>query len=173
MLNSKILNPKTRKFLDNAYKVHKGESLSETISHISEEVMKETGLPRDIVVTTAFFEKMKLRHPEIKDSMLFEFIETLNIPDEIYQMSDKNKLNFFRDLEDFTNIVATSMKHNQQVVTSILTSSKNYPKNIKKTARAVFSKTGRTSTPPSVMLSPSARKIISDVSSKPDNNKKR
>ena len=155
---------KIKIFLENAYKVHKGESVSEVVAYISQEVMEETNLPRDIIVTTAFFDKMRERHPEIKESQLFEFIETLNIPDEIFHMSDKGRLNFFRDLEKFTNIVATSMKHNQQVVTSILTSSKNYPTNIKKTARAVFKKTGRTSTPPSVMLSPSAGKIISDVS---------
>ena len=62
-----------------------------------------------------------------------------------YKLPLKEKLNFFRTLEDsFINIVGTLKKgegaNAQQVVTSFLTSKPNYPQNIKKTAEAVYLK---------------------------------
>lgn len=121
---------------------------------------------KDIVVKKAFFDHISVKHPEIDRGKLFDFVKTLNIPDEIYQLPIKAKLNFFRKIEnDFTNIVGTLNKKDQQVVTSFLTNSKNYPENIKKTAKAVYLKSGGgTPTPSSLMQSPPAGEIISGVS---------
>lgn len=154
-----------QKYLTRAYKVYDNQSVANTVAQISKDVMQKTNLPKNIIVTQAFFEKMIQRHPEIPKNRLFEFVKTLNIPDEIYQLPEKSRLNFFRNLEELTNIVGTRMKNNQQVVTSILTSSKKYPERIKKTAEAVFLKDARgTATSSSLMQSPPAGQIISGVS---------
>jgi len=153
-------------YLKNAYKVYSGQKPEMIIANLADDVVKRTNLPKDIVVKKAFFDHISVKHPEIDRGKLFDFVKTLNIPDEIYQLPIKAKLNFFRKIEnDFTNIVGTLNKKDQQVVTSFLTNSKNYPENIKKTAKAVYLKSGGgTPTPSSLMQSPPAGEIISGVS---------
>jgi hypothetical protein len=155
-----------KKYFKNAYKVYDGQSPQKVVAKLPESVSEKTGLPIDVTVKKAFFDKMAERHPEIDRKKLFSFVKTLNIPDSIYQLSDKEKLNFFRKLEgEVMNIVGTRMRNDQQVVTSILTTSKKYPKNIKKTAEAVFEKSsGGALKPSSLMQSPPAGALPEGIS---------
>lgn len=115
------------------------------IAKLSPGVMKITGLPQKIVVSDKFYTKMRLHHPEIGRSPLFSFVTTVNCPDEIYQFEQKERLNFFRYVRKNTvNIVGTHNKgegrNSQQIVTSFITTKKNYLIKIKQTTTTVFIK---------------------------------
>ncbi len=128
----------------NAYKVYDGQKKQARIAQLPQSVAQETKLPRDVVVKREFFQKMARKHPEINQKKLFEFVNTLHIPDSVYQLPKKERLNFLRKLEDNvkTNIVATvkNSPTDNALTTSFITKSKSYPGNIKKTSKEVFSK---------------------------------
>lgn len=91
----------------------------------------------------AFFDHLSQAHKELSKKALFAFVKTLNLPDEVYKLPLKDKLNFFRVLEDgAVNVVGTGAKGDgataHQVVTSFLTTHPKYLANIKKTAEAVY-----------------------------------
>lgn len=148
-----------KKYYKNAYKVADNQRREAIVSRLSDEIKNKTKLPEEILVKRDFFNKMAKKHPEINNEKLFSFVKTLNIPDSIYQLPQKEKLNFFRQLEkNYLNIVGTHNKGDQQVVTSFITSSQRYPQNIKRTANAVFekNKVGGALKSSSVMQSPPA-----------------
>jgi hypothetical protein len=106
--SSKLQDLKLAAYMDKARKVYEGKSPAEMVAQLSDDIAKRTNLPKDIVVKQSFFEKMAQDHPEIPQGRLFNFVKTLNIPDEIYQLPKKEKLNFFKKLEDETvNLVST------------------------------------------------------------------
>lgn len=153
-----VSGKRVNEYLQKAYKVYSGQKPENIVAQLADDVTKRTGLPKDVVVKKAFFDKMAESHPEIDRGKLFSFVRTLNIPESVYQLPQKNKLNFFRTLEArMTNIVGTNALDDHQVVTSFITSSDRYPKNIKKTAEAVFERSaGGALTPSSLMQSPPA-----------------
>lgn len=155
-----------QRYLKNAYKVYSGQKPANIIAKLSEDVANKTNLPKDVVVKRAFFDKMAERHPEIDKNKLFAFVRTTNIPDSVYQLPQKEKLNFFRQLEnEVTNIVGTHHKGDQQVVTSFITTNKNYPDNIKKTSEEVFSRNkGGALGSSSLMQSPPAGALPEGIS---------
>lgn len=164
------MGKKINKYLKNAYKVATGQKDFAFVAQLSKEVTQKTDLPTDVVVRNTFFEKMAEKHPEIDKNRLFSFVKTLNIPDSIYQLPIKERLNFFRSLENnMTNIVGTFKKgedsQSHHLVTSFITSSKKYPVNIKKTAEAVYIRsTGGALNSSSVMQSPTAGELPKEIS---------
>ncbi len=155
------MNKKINKYLKNAYKVATRQKEIAFVAQLSEEVTQETGLPIDVGVKSSFFEHLAEKHPELDSNNLFKFIETLNLPDEIYQLSKSGKLNFFKKLENqIVSLVATGKDKEfpqSNVVTNILISLKGskgrnrekYIQNIKNTSKEVFNNSGRTHQAPS------------------------
>jgi len=142
-------------YLSRAYQVFDGQKPWAVVAQ----------LPKDIIVRREFFKHIEKRHPEIDKNKLFAFVRTLNFPDEIYQLKQKDKFNFLRKLENnFINVVGILDQKKRQVVTSFFTNKKNYIRNIKKTSREVFFESfRRTPRPPSMMQSPPAGEVISGV----------
>ena len=135
-----------KKYLSNAYKVYSGQKPFQIVAKLADDIIKKTNLPKEVVVTKTFYDHLSKAHSEIPKEKIFQFVKTLNIPDEIYKLPLQEKLNFFRTLEDsFVNVVGTFKKGEgitaQQVVTSFLTNKPKYPASIKKTAEAVYLKT--------------------------------
>lgn len=169
------MGKKINKYLKNAYKVATGQKDFAFVAQLSKEVIQKTGLPADVAVQKSFFEHLAKNHPELNPVNLFDFVKTLNFPDEIYQLPEKRKLNFFKELENqIVNLVATGMDKNlpqSNVITTILMSIKGskrrnrtkYIQNIKNTSEEVFSSSGRThQIPSSDMLSQVPRTGVSN-----------
>lgn len=133
------------KYLKNAYKVYSGQKAYQVVANLSDDLAKTTNFPKSVVVKKAFFGKMAESHPEIGRDKLFNFVKTLNIPDEVYQISKENRLNFFRNLKNKTlNIVSTGKdwkQPQQNVITSfnaIDPKEMKYVNKIKNTSNKVF-----------------------------------
>lgn len=145
--NAKSSVSGVKKYFKNAYKVYDGQSPQKVVANLPESVSEKTGLPIDVTVKKAFFDKMAERHPEIDRKKLFDFVKTLNIPDSIYQLSDKEKLNFFRKLEGEVMNVVSAGKDAALPQTNVITSfnvnpnnasRKKYVEKLKNTSEKVF-----------------------------------
>lgn len=124
------------------------------VAQITEDIAKQTDMPKDIVVKKSFFDKVAELHKEIPKDKLFKFVETLNIPDEIYSYPLETKLKFFKSLEDdFVNFVSIGKDYSgkqMNVITQFLTDKANWIANAKSTGKPVLSaETGRTPISPS------------------------
>lgn len=142
---SESQSQKINKYLSNAYKVFSGQKSEQVVANLVEDVAKKTKLPKDIVVKKTFFDHIAECHPELNRQQLFDFVKTLNIPDEIYQLSKEQRLNFFRNLENKTiNLVSTGkdwIKPQQNVITSFIPQDAKelkYVEGIKNTSKKVF-----------------------------------
>lgn len=135
------LDPQSKKYLSNAYKVFSGQKEWAVVAKIAEDASKNANIDRDVVVKESFFQKMAERHPEVSKEKLFAFVRTLNFPDEIYRIEEQNRVNFFREIEnEMMNVVGTQQtKDGHLIKTSFLVPrQKKYLENIRKTAEAVF-----------------------------------
>lgn len=134
------MKEKIRKYLTNAYKVYNGQKVEAVVGICFYHVDQPLGA-RPIVARKEFFEKITKKHSEVTLDSLFFFVQTINIPDEVYKTSLDGRLNFFRKISNShsTNVVATKQVGNTNVlVTTFITSKSNYMTNIRKTAEAVF-----------------------------------
>lgn len=177
----KIVN----RYLAKAYQVYVGDKPHAVIARITRNVAKIANYQsyRNIIVKKSFFNKIITGHPNIfinKETQkvniknLFNFIKTLNIPNEIRQISKTKRLIYLRlinnksvDLAivDKNTFSPPTCKTSIIITNFLISSNKNkrvkYLQNIKNTSYEVFSYSGRTPSdyPSSNMDKPSARSV--------------
>lgn len=145
------MKERIKKYRRNAYLVYSGQKENRIVGAVQNSIEVAS---RNIVVWQRFFTKIGLSHGEILKDTLFNFVETLNDPDEIHRR-DGDRFNYFKTIGNSVNVVAVGKDtcgDHMNLITSFYVhlSSKNkldYIQRLKKTSELVFFRKSRKDAP--------------------------
>lgn len=132
------LSKKIKKYLARAYQVYSGQKRCHVVAEITEDVAKRTGYSnrKNIIIKRAVVDHFSIHYIDsntklVDKNRLFRFVETLNIPDEIYQ-SKCGRLSFFRKICGvIENQVVVDKEQDTRTVSLVVTQFDNFLKNKK------------------------------------------